>query len=64
LNEQRESLSSKKIALDVYPTEVFSKTVEIFIENGDLQRLTERGFIQLFLKTPENSYGPVEIPYG
>jgi len=64
LNDQMESLSSKKVALNVRPTEVFSKNLEFFIENVDLQRHTDRGFIQLFLQTPENIYGPVEIPYG
>jgi len=64
LNDQRESLASKRMTLGVGPMEGFADSFEIFIEERDLQRLTERGFVRLFFQTSEFSFGPVEIPYG
>ena len=64
LNDQRESLASKTTILNVHPMEGFEGSFELFIEGGDLQRLTERGFVQLHFQTPEFSFGPVEMPYG
>ena len=64
LNDQRESLASKRMTLGVGPMEGFADFFEIFIEERDLQRLTDRGFVRLFFQTSEFSFGPVEIPYG
>ena len=64
LNDQRESLASKTTMVNVRPMEGFEDSLEVFIEGGDLQRLTERGSVQLHFQTPEFSFGPVEMPYG
>jgi len=64
LNDQRENLASKTTIVNVPPREGFADSFEIFIEEQNLQQLTERGFIQLHFQTPEFSFGPVEMPYG
>jgi len=64
LNDQRESLASKTKTVSVPPMEGFADTIEVFIEEKDLERLTERGFVQLYFQTPKFSFGPVERPYG
>lgn len=64
LNEQRENLASRTVTVDVRPMEGFADSFEVFIEGRDLQRLTKRGFVQLYFQTPRFSFGPVEMPYG
>lgn len=64
LNDQGKSLASMTTKVNVHQWEGFADSLEIFIEEQNLQRLTEKGFVRLHFQTSEFSFGPVEMSYG